>query len=67
MVVEGSVAQNIINKKMEVDSLLVWFLGVENLQQASNTDGSLFYHFSKSDIGFNTPNGSCTKAYPSKE
>ena len=60
-VVEISVAKNTV-KKMEVDSLLV-----EDLPQASYSDGSLFFHFSNSDIGFNRLNRSCAEAHPIKE
>ena len=61
-----SVAEKTV-KKMKVDSPLVKLLGVEDLQQASYSDSSLFFHFSNSDIGFNALSGSYSKAYPSKE
>ena len=66
MVVEISVAENTV-KKMEVDSLLVILLGVEDFSQAAYSDGSLFFHFSNSDIGFNGLNRSCAEAHPIKE
>ena len=52
---------------MEVDWLLVKLLEIEDLQQASYLDGSLFFHLSNSDIGFKALNRSCTNAYLSKE
>lgn len=65
MLVEELVAKNTVNNKMEVDSFLAKLLGVE-LQQASYADGSLFFHFSYSNISFNALNRSYVKPYPSK-
>ena len=61
-VVEGLVAKSAVDKKVEVDSLLVKLLGTEDLQQASYLDASLFFHLSNSDIGFKALSRSCIKA-----
>ena len=66
MLVEGLVAKNMVNNKMEVESFSAKLFGVE-LQQASYADGSLFFHFSYSNISFNAPNKCYVKPYPSKE
>lgn len=44
---------------MKVDSLWVKLFGVEDLKQGSYSDGSFFFHFSYSDIGFNVLSRSC--------
>ena len=61
-VVEGLVAKSAVDKKVEVDSLLVKLLGTEDLQQASYLDASSFFHLSNRDIGFKALSRSCTKA-----
>ena len=57
MVGEVSAAENTVNKKMEVDHLLV-----KDLQQASYSDDSSFFHFSNSNNGFNRLSKSFAKA-----
>ena len=52
---------------MELNSLLVKLLGVEDQLKASYSDGSLFFHFSNINICFNVLNKSWAKVYPRKE
>ena len=51
---------------MELNSLLVKLLGVEDQLKASYSDGSLFFHFSNINICFNILNKSWAKVYPRK-
>ena len=66
-VVERLGTENMVNKKMKVDSFLVKLLGAEGLWQASYTDSSLFFYFSDNDTGFNALKRNRAKVYHSKE
>ena len=56
-----------MNQKIEVDSCLFILFGIEDLQQASYSYGSLLFYFSNSDIGFIALNKNWTIHIPVKK
>ena len=52
IIVEGSTDEN-CSRSISNRKLLIKLLEVEDLQQASYSDGWLFFHFSNSNVGFN--------------